>query len=241
MRAIPLLFLAVSLVLGGCKSDPSKPEHWSKSLDGARKSKDRVRILEDLRESKRATGPFLPMLHERLASEKQPEVKAAFARVLGDARDPSSVQPLIDALDLGAGDSATNSMNKDITSALGEIGDAKAIPTLMKLTRVKDNYTRIEAINALGQLKAKEAVEPLIDIATDDSGEPFLSKKAIQALGEIGDPRAVPALVKMMFKERRGVSFYVESSYALYQIGQPAADLLVPIVVGQDLKMVVWA
>jgi HEAT repeat protein len=48
-------------------------------------------------------------------------------------------------------------------------------------------------------------------------------------------------LIKMMMKERRGVSFYVESSFALYQIGRPAADLLVPMAEGQDKEILRWA
>ena len=61
------------------------------------------------------------------------------------------------------------------------------------------------------------------------------------ALGDLGDPRAVPGLVRAMFKERRGVSFYVESSFALYQLGQPAADALVPVVEGKDKELIDWA
>ena len=45
----------------------------------------------------------------------------------------------------------------------------------------------------------------------------------------------------MMMKERRGVSFYVESSFALYQIGKPAADLLVPTAEGADKEILKWA
>jgi len=50
----------------------------------------------------------------------------------------------------------------------------------------------------------------------------------------------VPTLIKMMMKERRGVSFYVESSFSLYQIGKPAADLLVPTAEGQDKEILKW-
>ncbi len=242
LRPIAWLVLAVaSLMLVACKADLSTPDYWDKQLNHAKKIKERKRILEDLRESKNLTPAFLPMLHARLASEKQAEVKATVAVILGELKDGSSVQPLIDALDLGNTDGAANDMNKKITSALGAIGDPKAVPTLLRLLKVKDSYTRIEAINGLGDLNAQEAVQPLMEIATDEAGEPFISKKAIQALGNIGDPKAVPALVKMMFKERRGTSFYMEASFALYQIGQPAAEATLPILKGDDKLMVAWA
>jgi HEAT repeat protein len=242
LRSIALLSLAAALVtLPSCKGDPNTPEYWDKALSNAKKIKERNRVLEDLRESKKLSPQYLPMLHQHLASEKQAEVKGPLARILGELKDPSSVQPLIDALDLGNADTAANAMNKEITTALGEIGDPKATPTLLRLLKVKDNYTRIEAINALGDMKAAEATLPLMEIATDESGEPFISKKAIQALGSIGDPKSVSALVKMMFKERRGTSFYVESSFALYQIGQAGADATLPLLKGEDKAMIAWA
>ena len=33
----------------GCKSDPATAEHWEKALSSAKKAKDRVRVLDDLR------------------------------------------------------------------------------------------------------------------------------------------------------------------------------------------------
>ncbi|MFZ5470310.1 MAG: HEAT repeat domain-containing protein [Myxococcota bacterium] len=241
-RALRWLCLtAVVAVFPACKGDPATPEYWDKALSSAKRSKDRVRVLDDLRSSDKLGPTFLPMLHGQLQSQKQAEVKAAIVKVIAELKDPSSLQPLTDTIEWGQADSAANTMNKEIASALGSLQSPQATPTLLKLLKVKDHYTRIEAINALGSLEAKEAVAPLIDIATDENGEPFISKKAIQALGEIGDPQAVAPLVKMMFKERRGVSFYMESSYALYQLGAPAADALVPMMNGQDKAMTAWA
>ncbi len=233
--------VAVLLFFTGCKGDPKTPGYWDKALKSAKKQRDKERTLDDLRKSGNLNKEFLPMLHEALGAEKRPEVRKAIAQVLGDMKDPASVEPLINAVDFGAADSATHAMNKEVVSALGAIGDPKAAPTLLRLLKSKDNYTKIEAINALGAMKAKEAVDPLLQIATDESGEPFISKKAIEALGEISDPKAVPDLIKMMFKERRGVSFYVESSFGLYQIGKPAADALLPILKGEDKATLAWA
>ena len=243
MKRLALAAFLSTLVLAatGCKGDPSTPQYWEKELNGAHRAKDKVRVLDDLRESAKATPAFRSMLEEHLKSEKFPEVKGAIARVLGDLKDPASVEALTDAVAFGNAESAENAMNKEICTALARIGDPKSVPTLMRLLKAHDPYVRIEAIQALGALHAKQAVDPLMDIATDETGEPFISKKAVQALGEIGDSRAVPALVKMMFKERRGVSFYVESSFALFQIGKPAGDALVPLVKGEDKALWNWA
>jgi HEAT repeat protein len=228
------------LVLSGCKGDPKTPEYWDKQINSAHRAKDKVRVVDDLRESGNANASFIPMLLNRLSQDKQPEVRGAIARVLGSLKDASAVGALTDAIDMGSTDSAENAMNKDIASALGKIGDAKATPTLMRLIKARDNYVRIEAINALGALHAKDAVDPLLEIVQDDQGEPFISKKAIQALGDIGDAKAIPALVRMMFKERRGVSFYPESSFALFQIGRPASEALIAVVKGDDKQTWSW-
>ncbi|NPC71150.1 HEAT repeat domain-containing protein [Corallococcus sp. AB004] len=242
-RSLVSLSLAVScLALGGCKKeDPKTPEYWQSSLEGAKRPDDKVRVIESLRTSGNVNEQFLPFLHGRLSSERRPEVKAAVARTLGDLHHPTSLEPLTAALDPGASDVPAQQVNKAVVGALGRIGDERAVPSLVPLLRSKDNYTRIEAIQVLGALKAKPAVEPLIQLATDESAEPFLNKKAIEALGQIGDPRAVPALMRTLTKERRGMSFYVESSFALFQLGAPAADALLPVLEGKDAELLTWA
>lgn len=229
-----------ALSLAACKGDPAKPEYWGKALDGTKRAKDRLRVVNELRQNENLKPEFLPMLHERLGTEKSAEVKGGIAKILADMKDPSSVQPLADTVELGETDSATNAMNKEIAGALASIGDKKAVPTLLRLLKSKDNYVKIEAINGLGTLKATEALDQLVEFATSETSEPFISKKAIQALGNIGDPKAVQPLVQMMFKERRGVSFYVESSFALYQIGAPAVEALVPVMSGENKELMAW-
>ncbi|MEW6433608.1 MAG: HEAT repeat domain-containing protein [Myxococcota bacterium] len=230
------------MLLAGCSKDPSTPEYWEERIADAKSKKEKKKAIEDLRSSKHMGKAMVPMLNKRLDAEKSPEVKAALARLLGEAKDPSSLEPLMNAMDLAASDSDARAMNKEIAVALGSIGDAKAVPALLKLLKVKgDNYTVIASIEALGALQAKEAVAPLSELAADDAIETFITKKAIMALGDIGDPAAVPVVVKAMFKERRGVSFYMESSFALYQFGQPAADALLPVVEGKDKALFEWA
>ena len=235
-----VVLTALALALAGCKGDPKTPEYWGKALDSAKSAKDRVRIVNDLRESPNLQKSFLPMLQEKFAAEKKPEVKAAMARLFADQKDPSLIPTLSDGVELGETDTGTNGMNKEIAHALAATGDAKAVPTLMKLLKSRDNYVKIEAINGLGELKATPAVDTLIDLATSDTAEPFISKKAIQALGNIGDAKAVKPLVQMMFRERRGVSFYVESSFALFQIGAPSVEALVPVMNGDDKELMAW-
>lgn len=232
--------LSLSLLLAGCKSDPTTPEYWEDRISGAKGKKEKVKAVEELR-AKHMGPNMIPVLVKHLESEKNAEVKASIARTLGESKSAAAVDALINAIDFAPSDSDVKSMNKEIALSLGAIGDQKAVGALSKLLKTKDNYTVIAAIEALGEMKAKEAFDALYAIATDDAIEPFITKKAVIALGEIGDARAVPGLIKLMFKERKGVSFYMEASYALYQIGQPSADALVPMVDGKDKDIVKWA
>jgi HEAT repeat protein len=231
---LSLVLTATLIPLVGCnRVEPDSPAYWEKTLSRTRRAADEVRVVEAMRSSGHVNASFLPMLHEQLAEAKAPEVKTALARVIGTLKDPSSVEPLARAIAMNprGGDNGTNGT---IATALAQINDARAIPALLKLLSIPDNYTRVEAINALGALRAKEAVEPLAAIATDDGTQAQVAKRAIEALGRIGDARAVPALLQMLTRERRNVSFYPESSFALFQLGRPAGDALLPVLEGKS-------
>jgi HEAT repeat protein len=49
----------------------------------------------------------------------------------------------------------------------------------------------VRAATILGELRSKEAVEPLIRLAISNP-DPYIREAAVIALGEIGDERAVP-------------------------------------------------
>lgn len=240
-RSVAAGVLSLGLLLSGCEKDPAKPETWEKRISGTKSTKEKVKIVEELRTSKHMGASMVPMLEKRLADEKKPEVKMVIARVLGEANQKSSVDALMEAIDPAASDSDAKAMNKEIAISLGRLGDPKAASALTRLMKTKDNYTVIAAIDSLAELHAKDAFDPLYALATDEAIEPFITKKVIIALGNLGDPRAVPGLVKAMYKERKGISFYMESSFALYQIGKPAADALIPVVEGKDKDLIDWA
>jgi HEAT repeat protein len=240
-RTVVAGLLSLSLGLSGCEKDFSKPETWESRIAGTKNTKEKLKAIDDLRQSKHMGPAMVPMLEKRLTDEKKPEVKGAIARMLGEAKQASSIDALVESIDPAASDSDAKTMNKEIAVSLGRIGDPKAAGALTKLLKTKDNFTVIAAIEALGDMKAKDGFDGLYTLATDDAVEPLITKKAIIALGNMGDPRAVPGLVKAMFKERRGISFYMESSFALYQLGQPAADALVPVVEGKDKDLAAWA
>jgi len=239
MRALAFAF-AVALV--ACKArTPADPQTWLAQLQDP-DAKVRVKAVQELRKLKaRQAAPQVAALL------KDPLVKEEAALALQDLGGPAEVQPLLDAIDttVGAGSDtaarAANRTNAKIAEALGDIGDPKSGPALLRLARASDEYLRLAAVEALGKIHDKDAVPELAHIVDDAAAPPLLIKKAIVSLGLIGDPAAIPALTHGLVLERQGVSFLPESSFALFLIGAPAVEPLLRIAQDQDPAYLAWA
>jgi HEAT repeat protein len=78
---------------------------------------------------------------------------------------------------------------------LSRIGDPLAVHGVLPLVRHPDPNVAQAAIEALGQLRHREAVPTLLELLASDL---WLQLAAIDALGEIGDPVAVAPLVALI-------------------------------------------
>jgi hypothetical protein len=105
--------------------------------------------------------------------------------------------------------------------ALGSLGEIACEPLLRPLAYHRVNV-RIGAIEALGAIGSPRSVEPLIKtLTTDESNE--VRWVAAVALGEIGDTRAIPALLVSLKDQDRYVRY--GSARALGEIGRsPETD-----------------
>jgi hypothetical protein len=112
-----------------------------------------------------------------------------------------AVKPLIAVL-------RRNGDNTTAATALGEIGDTRAIPVLI---RTWANPATTDALVAIG----KPAVEPLMAAARQ--GEDPIRKHAITALGEIGDRRAAPLLTELVAEAEPGVWQTASTALALVE------------------------
>lgn len=239
-RRLPAAFFAAVLAFGAaCDSGPKPGEeaaYWGEKLK-APESKVRDQAMQEL--SKLKDPKSLPYLHEAMKGEN-PELRSAAAQLIGFIGDAASTEALIAGVDWKAGAGrdkkgrAAATANERIAKALGAVakpGDTKAIDALKRLSSSPHENTQLGAVWALGELKATDAVQDLIDVA-DGHQNNYMVKNAIIALGEIADEKAVPVLVKLLFFER-GVSFYREASYALFQIGKPAVPALLEVYQGK--------
>src|SRR5260370_13467821 len=131
MRA---LALALAASLAACKeTSRPDPQPWLPLLQDS-DPRVRVKAVQELRKLKaRQAGRGIARLL------KDPMVKEEAALALQDLGGPGEVQPLLDAIDttVGAGsDTAarvTNRTNAKIAEALGDSGDPRAAPTLLRL------------------------------------------------------------------------------------------------------------
>lgn len=81
--------------------------------------------------------------------------------------------------------------------------------TVDLLADLKDNNseTRERAATALGKLRDKAAVEPLIEVLVDR--DKAVRKAVLLALAEIGDPRAVEPIVDLFEEDDEDIRNYV--------------------------------
>lgn len=241
LRSLYALPVAASLVVAApaCKpTDPNDPQTWISQLadKDQKKVTDAARELRKLK-AKESVAALVPLLKHESGDVRE---EAAYA--LMEIGDASAVQPLIDAIDLGAGGKGADRANRKIAEALGALGDKKATPTLLKMVQgSKTDIERLAAVDALGQLKDTAAAKTLIRLVEDGQTAPLITKRAIIALGNMRAQESIPALTKAMVIERRGVSFFVEASYALFQIGAPSAVAVSAILTGDDKSFATWA
>lgn len=100
---------------------------------------------------------------------------------------------------------------------LGDMGDQKAIPVLIRALNKGTPATQREAATALGRLGAKEAVPDLLKVV--QKGRLYSRVGALIALGRIGDPRAAARLTKSLSDRDAPVRW--AAAVALERLAEP--------------------
>jgi len=110
-------------------------------------------------------------------------------------------------------------IRRDAARILGEVGDPRAVESLVPALKDSNWDVRRTAAWALGKIGDARAVEPLVAALQDEDKN--VRQSAAEALGKIGDPRAVEPLLSALKESDGGVR--QAAAEALGQIGDARA------------------
>ncbi|MFL5305578.1 MAG: HEAT repeat domain-containing protein [Polyangia bacterium] len=147
---------------------------------------------------------------------------------LRDARDSEGrIAAVVDALSAALGDplpllaamtaGADVAVLADIAQILGRRRNVAALPTVAALSRHENDNVAVAAIEALGRIGGRAAVDSLVEAV--GSGNFFRVFPAIDVLGRSGDPRAVAPLTALLEQPQ----YAAEAARALGRTGDIAA------------------
>ena len=140
------------------------------------------------------------------------DVRKYAIAALGKIRDERVLDPLMLQL-------RNDEFKDDATLALVELGEP-ALPRLVNALKDKDENVRKQAVLALGRIKHTQAIDPLIDMLSDNDWFTRLTSAA--ALEAIGDDRGREAIKPLMKDPDQVVRMRVERILAKWK-KQPAA------------------
>lgn len=105
---------------------------------------------------------------------------------------------------------------------LGELGDERTLPVLRRALEDASGPVRVQAAQALGRLRDRDAV---VALCTSLQYAPELRIAAVRALGEIGEPSAIEALAELLIGSGRTMDVECRLAVvtALGRIKDPAA------------------
>jgi len=193
---------------------------WTYQQLRASSAKTRLAVVEKLAQidSPDSVGPLIFAIKDEDAG-----VRSAAARALGRFQDRRAVEPLIQMLrDL------VPPVRAAAVETLGKLGDRQAVDWLVEILRDNDPQVRANASHSLEKLGwrpgtdsqrvlqvlaagnqrqivalGSDAIEPLLEMM--QTGAPHKQLEAVKALGEIYEPRVVPALLQALRKSSPAV------------------------------------
>lgn len=135
----------------------------------------------------------LSELVKALREHRDPQVRQYAAYLLGQAKNPRAIQPLIEALA-----DFDKSVREQATLALSTIGKA-AIEPLAEAMKEPRWQTRYRAAEALGKIADEKAIQPLIQGLKDNRDH--VRYMAAKGLHDLGDSDAVEPLIILLKDE----------------------------------------
>lgn len=176
-----------------------KPLTWDANkevCEAAKKSIDTLKLNIELQGDRKFERQGPAAVEDLIADLKsqRPNVRSNAAKKLGDLKDPRALEPLIAALEDEDANVSNNAKN-----ALVAMKDPRAAEILIRLLNntEKKGWGMVLAVEALAEMKASSAVEALSKTLLENK-DAQVRMVAAEALGRIGDPRAIEPLGKAL-------------------------------------------
>jgi len=193
---------------------------WTYQQLRASNAATRLAVVEKLAQSDNvdSVGPLIFAVKDGDAN-----VRGAAAKALGRFQDRRAVEPLIQMLQ-----DVVPQVRASAAEALGKLGDRQAVDPLVEVLRDNDSRVRASASRSLERLGWRpgsdsqrvlqvlavgnqrqivalgaDAIEPLLEMMS--TGPPNKQLEAVKALGEIYEPRVIPALYAALRKSSPAV------------------------------------
>jgi HEAT repeat protein len=154
---------------------------------------------------------------------------------IGDAGSLPGVVPLLRHVD--------GRVRRAAVRAMWKLGGPTAEPYLLGILKETDPETKFEVLFALGQVKTATSAPAVLELANDRRATERLRLKALETLGDIGEPATIPDLAELLKKKKTlfGTSsepfeIRIGAAKALHGIGTPEARWVLQKVVEAESK-----
>lgn len=188
------------LILGKMDFIAKSTWFWKKLIstytdDDAGLRSSAMDLLKELGRSEYSLEVLEPLIEGLHSSDK--DMRILSANTLGRMRAKEVVPMLLHALD-----DENSNVVYNVVECLGNIGDTRAVPDLMRLLREHpDEWVHVATLEALGKIGDQRTVGLLLSLVNKE----FVIDPLIDALGILGDTRAIPTLVKYLKEEDQDI------------------------------------
>jgi len=136
------------------------------------------------------------LIIQALRPQSRYQVQATAARMAGDLKLASALQGLAE---LSVSDEVVPEVRREAEEAIRQMRDDIDMARLLPDLQSKDRHRQTLAIKMLGLHGGRSSVDALLGLLKDL--DIFVRRRVVHALGDAGDPRAVPSLEFLLKNE----------------------------------------